>query len=307
VNPVVVKGLVKEFNGLRAVNNISFEVEEGEIFGLLGPNGAGKTTTIMVLITLLKPTAGKALVAGYDVVKQAGLVRKNIGVVFQETTLDLELTARENLDFHARLYGMPKSEREKRIKEVLEIVDLSDKADVQVKRFSGGMKRRLEIARGLMHKPKVLFLDEPTLGLDAHTRRKIWKHIEDMRGDITIMLTTHYIEEAEKLCDRVAIMDSGRIIASDKPTKLIESLGNDTIYIKCKDVEKIAPKLQGLRYVMDGNSIRIFTVRGDKLLPKLISTFYDIGVEIESATIRRSSLEDVFVKLTGKEYRGESI
>jgi len=204
MKPIVVRGLVKKFGELRAVDGVSFEVEDGEIFGLLGPNGAGKTTTIKILVTLLKPTSGEVFVAGNDVIKKPSLVRKSIGVVFQDTTLELDFTARENLDFHARLYGMTKEERKRRIEEVLSLVELSENADQLVKNFSGGMKRRLEIARGLLHFPKVLFLDEPTLGLDARTRRRIWKYLKEFKGETTIMLTTHYIEEAEKLCDRVA-------------------------------------------------------------------------------------------------------
>jgi ABC-2 type transport system ATP-binding protein len=304
VKPIVVKDLVKDFNGIRAVDGISFEVEEGEIFGLLGPNGAGKTTTIMILVTLIRPTSGKAFVAGYDVTKNPSMVRKNIGVVFQETTLDLELTARENLDFHARLYGLSKEKRKKRINEVLEVVGLVDKANVLVKKFSGGMKRRLEIARGLVHFPKVLFLDEPTLGLDAHTRRKIWSYIEQMREkeDVTIILTTHYIEEAEKLCDRVAIMNDGKIVSIDAPENLVEAVGRDTIVIEGKDINLLLPELKGLRYVTDGNSIRIFVEKGDELLPEIISLAYRTGVKIESATIRKPSLEDVFVKLTERSF-----
>ncbi|MEM0315618.1 MAG: ATP-binding cassette domain-containing protein, partial [Archaeoglobaceae archaeon] len=223
---VVVEKLVKDFGNFRAVDEISFEVEEGEIFGLLGPNGAGKTTVVMILATLLKPSSGKAFVAGHDVVKEASMVRKKIGIVFQETTLDLELTVRENLDFHGRLYGLKRDERNRRIKEVLELVELTEKANVAVKKLSGGMKRRLEIARGLLHFPRVLFLDEPTLGLDAISRRKIWEYILRVKGDTTIFLTTHYIEEAEKLCNRVAIMNRGKIVAIDEPEKLIDSAGS---------------------------------------------------------------------------------
>lgn len=298
VKQVVVENLIKDFNGVRAVDGISFEVEDKEIFGLLGPNGAGKTTTIMILVTLLKPTSGKAFVAGYDVLKNPSAVRKNIGVVFQETTLDLELTARENLDFHARLYGLNKSERKKRINKVLELVDLQDKADEVVKNFSGGMKRRLEIARGFIHSPKVLFLDEPTLGLDAHTRRKIWKYIEELRErDVTIFLTTHYIEEAEKLCDRVAIMNRGKIIANDKPKNLIETNKN-TVIITGYGFENALEDLRHFEYVVYENELRIFLERCEEVLPKILQILYKNNVEVKSISIKKPSLEDVFVELT---------
>ncbi len=298
VKQVVVENLIKDFNGVRAVDGISFEVEDKEIFGLLGPNGAGKTTTIMILVTLLKPTSGKAFVAGYDVLKNPSAVRKNIGVVFQETTLDLELTARENLDFHARLYGLSKSEREKRINKVLELVDLQDKADEVVKNFSGGMKRRLEIARGFIHSPKVLFLDEPTLGLDAHTRRKIWKYIEELRErDVTIFLTTHYIEEAERLCDRVAIMNRGKIIANDKPKNLIETNKN-TVIITGYGFENALEDLRHFEYVVYENELRIFLERCEEVLPKILQILYKNNVEVKSISIKKPSLEDVFVELT---------
>ena len=219
---IEVKNLTKKFNGFTAVDHISFNVEEGEIFGLLGPNGAGKTTTIKMLTTLLRPTEGKATVCGYDILKQRDEVRSSIGIVFQEPALDNRLTGRENLDFHARLYGLDKKTRHKRIEEVLEMVELKDKADVIVRDYSGGMQRRLEIARGLMHYPRVLFLDEPTLGLDAQTRRHIWEYILSLnqREKTTIILTTHYMEEADYLCQRMAIVDFGKIVALDTPANL---------------------------------------------------------------------------------------
>jgi ABC-2 type transport system ATP-binding protein len=299
---IEVKNLVKVFNGVRAVDDISFDVSEGEIFGLLGPNGAGKTTTTLILATLLKPTSGEARVAGYDVAKEPAKVRRHIGVVFQETTLDLDLTARENLDFHARLYGLSKLERERRIREALELVDLHDKADVVVKKFSGGMKRKLEIARGLIHFPAVLFLDEPTTGLDAHTRRRIWKYILDAKGDTTVVLTTHYIEEAEKLCDRVAVMNRGRIIALDKPGNLIKAVGRDVIILEGENLEKLAEKID-FRFALEGDKMRIYVERGDEILPEIIELSSSVGTKIRSAIIRRPSLEDVFIQLTVRPVR----
>ncbi|MFH0833007.1 MAG: ATP-binding cassette domain-containing protein [Candidatus Aenigmatarchaeota archaeon] len=221
MDAIKIENLTKKFNGFTAVDSVSFDVKQGELFGLLGPNGAGKTTTISMLSTILKPTAGTAKLCDYDVMKNQGDVRKCIGIVFQTSTLDDELTGKENLDMHGRLYHIDRVEREGRITLVLKLVDLTDKADVQVKKYSGGMKRRLEIARGLMHKPRVLFLDEPTLGLDPQTRRNIWDFIKKLKEDgVTIILTTHYMEEADYLCDRIAIIDHGKIIALDTPKNL---------------------------------------------------------------------------------------
>ncbi|MEM0021981.1 MAG: ATP-binding cassette domain-containing protein [Archaeoglobaceae archaeon] len=295
---VVVEKLVKDFGNFRAVDEISFEVEEGEIFGLLGPNGAGKTTVVMILATLLKPSSGKAFVAGHDVVKEASMVRKKIGIVFQETTLDLELTVRENLDFHGRLYGLKRDERNRRIKEVLELVELTEKANVAVKKLSGGMKRRLEIARGLLHFPRVLFLDEPTLGLDAISRRKIWEYILRVKGDTTIFLTTHYIEEAEKLCNRVAIMNRGKIVAIDEPEKLIDLAGS-VVVLEGDGIEKLGEYID-YEFRISGNSIRIYVKDGSRTLPEMISLANEIGVKINSAKVERQSLEDVFIQLTKK-------
>ncbi len=299
MRPIVVENLVKVFGTTRAVDSISFEVDECEIFGLLGPNGAGKTTTIKILVTLLRPTAGKAYVAGYDVLKQPGKVRRNIGVVFQETTLDLELTARENLDLHARLYGMSRIERERRIEDVLNLVGLADHADALVKTFSGGMKRKLEIARGLMHSPTVLFLDEPTLGLDAATRRTVWNHISELRGDTTIVLTTHYIEEAEKLCDRVAIMHRGKIIALDRPSRLKDLVEGERIIVRGENLAKLIDIAE--KVVERNGRLEIHVSDAEHFLPKLFEIARARGVEIEEVSVRKPSLEDVFIRLTGGE------
>jgi ABC-2 type transport system ATP-binding protein len=233
---VEVEGLVRKFGDLVAVNGVTFNVDRGEVFGFLGPNGAGKTTTINMLCTLLTPTAGKATVDGFDVVKHKREVRQRIGLVFQDPSLDDRLTANENLDFHAVVYAVPPSIRESRKRELLEMVDLLDRADDLVITFSGGMKRRLEIARGLLHHPRVLFLDEPTIGLDPQTRRYIWDYIKDLRRreEITIFLTTHYMEEAEH-CDRIAIIDHGNIIAMDTPENLKNMVGGDVIRMKTED------------------------------------------------------------------------
>ncbi len=305
-----VENLTKLFGDFAAVKEVSFEVERGEIFGILGPNGAGKTTLIKMLSTLLKPTSGRALVAGYDVVKESQNVRKSIGIVFQEPTLDVELTARENLDFHGRIYGMDGRTRERRIGEVLELVGLSDKADVLVKKFSGGMQRRLEIARGFMHFPRVLFLDEPTLGLDVQTRRNIWGYIERLRRDedVTIILTTHYIEEAENLCDRVAIIDFGKIIALDTVERLREGIGRDSIEVVVDRIDAFENvlRLQNLKVVRTTDGLVISASDGEKLIPKLFTLAQEHRVEIQSVNFKKSSLEDVFVLLTGRKIREES-
>ncbi len=311
MEPIVVKNLTKTFNGFKAVDSISFTVKKGEIFGLLGPNGAGKTTTIKMLVTLLKPSSGEAKVAGYDAVKQPNMVRKNIGIVFQEPTLDLELTAKENLDFHARLYGLNKKRREERIKEVLKLVDLYDKANLQVKKFSGGMQRRLEIARGLLHFPKVLFLDEPTLGLDAQTRRKIWDYIIEMkeREDVTIILTTHYIEEADKLCDRVAIIDKGKIIALDDPENLKKMVGEDVVSLTVNDPERLIDELaleEIRKIVRIEDRLELSVVKGETMIPRIVEIAQKVGVEVKSVSLRKPTLEDVFIHLTGREIREES-
>ena len=229
-------------NRIRAVDGISFALEKGEILGFLGPNGAGKTTTLNMLSTLLRPTSGTATVNGHDIIEEPDAVRRSIGFVFQDPTLDIELTGNENLDFHGRLYGIKKDLRQQRIKEMLEVVQLSDRADDLVKTYSGGMKRRLEIARGLLHYPKILFLDEPTLGLDPQTRRSIWEHIQRLNRDedITIILTTHYTEEADYLCDRALIIDFGKIVALDTPDRLKARLEGDVVSLTFKEPKEIA-------------------------------------------------------------------
>ncbi len=301
MKPIIVRGLVKEFGELRAVDGVSFEVEDGEIFGLLGPNGAGKTTIIKILVTLLKPSSGEAFVAGNDVIKKPSLVRKSIGVVFQDTTLELDFTARENLEFHARLYGLTKEERRRRIDEVLSLVELSENADQLVKNFSGGMKRRLEIARGLLHFPKVLFLDEPTLGLDARTRRRIWKYLKEFKDRTTIMITTHYIEEAEKLCDRVAIMQRGRIIAMDSPDRLVRQLEGERVTIKAENALKLKSALRDYSVLENNGKLEIFVKNAEYFLPKLFEIARTEGVTIEEVGVKKASLEDIYVKLTGGE------
>lgn len=307
---IEIKNLTKEFNGLKAVNNISLEVKKGEIFGLLGPNGAGKTTTIKMLATLLNPTKGEAKVCGFDILKQRNKVRSSIGIVFQEPALDDRLTGFENLDFHARLYGLEKEVRQKRIEEVLNLVELKDKTNVLVINYSGGMKRRLEIARGLMHYPKVLFLDEPTLGLDPQTRRRIWDYILELnrKEKITVILTTHYMDEADYLCRRIGIIDFGKIVALDASENLKNILGGDVISIETDFPEKAFPmfqKFQWIKKISQHNKIINLNCKdGEKKIPLLIKIDQkEAGFEIKSINLRKPTLEDVFLYFTGKTIR----
>jgi ABC-2 type transport system ATP-binding protein len=286
-------------------------VKEGELFGLLGPNGAGKTTTINMLSTLLNVTSGKAEVAGFDVTKNRGDVRQSIGVVFQDQALDSSLTGRENLEFHGIMYGVTKRERDRRIDEVLRLVELTEKKDVLVEKYSGGMRRRLEIARGLIHKPKVLFLDEPTIGLDAQTRRLIWDYIKRLKkdGGVAIILTTHYMEEADYLCDRVAIMDHGKIVALDTTEKLKHSLGGDVVCLDVNDGARLLQSLKPKKWVksikkLEGNgSICITLEHGEKKIPELIMHAEKAGIKVNSVNLHEPSLEDVFIHYTGRAIR----
>jgi ABC-2 type transport system ATP-binding protein len=302
---VEVRGLVKTYGQVEAVRGIGFEVRPGETFGFLGPNGAGKSTTIKILCTLVNPTAGEARVAGFDVVKQRDLVRQNIGLVFQDTTLDNYLTGEQNLRFHADLYGVPRTQVAPRLKQVLDMVDLWDRRGSVVGTYSGGMKRRLEIARGLLHAPRVLFLDEPTVGLDPQTRSSIWAYINDLkqREDITIFLTTHYMDEAEN-CDRIAIVDHGKIVVLDTPEALKASVGKDRVQITTADDQTAIAELKD-QFGIDDAAVRehqvTFSVTdGEQFVPKL---FADLTVPIRSVSVARPSLDDVFMSYTGKTIR----
>jgi len=300
--------LVKRFGKLEAVKGISFSVKEGEIFGFLGPNGAGKTTTINILCTLLKPTDGQAKVNGYDVIKERSQVRQSIGLVFQEPALDDYLTAEQNLRFHGYAYGIPKNVLEPRLKELLEMMELWDRRKGKINTYSGGMKRRLEIARGLLHHPRVLFLDEPTLGLDPQTRRRIWDYIHDLRKreNLAIFMTTHYMDEAEN-CDRIAIIDYGRTVALDTLEKLKDGVGGDVISVKTEDNEEAMRLLEGQYKLKPGieNGIISFTVpHGEEFLPKFVSGF---PLRLLSIGLRRPTLEDVFLKLTGRNIREQEV
>ncbi len=303
--------LTKKFGQVTAVEDLNLKVEGGEILGLLGPNGAGKTTTLSMLCTLLKPTSGTASVNGFDVRRSPADVRRSIGIVFQDPSLDEQLTAMENLDFHARLYMMKPEQRKTRIEEVLDIVELGDKRREFVKNFSGGMRRRLEIARGLMHHPRVLFLDEPTLGLDPQTRRNIWSYIKGMseREGVTIILTTHYMEEAEFLCDRIGIIDEGKIIALDTYAGLKAKIGKQTVILEAEGTGDYVRELKTLKGVRDisehGNKLSINADEAERILPLLFETARRMGVKVRSVSLHSSNLEDVFIKLTGRAIREE--
>jgi ABC-2 type transport system ATP-binding protein len=310
-NAIETSALTRQFNGLVAVDSLNIAVEQGEVFGLLGPNGAGKTTTISMLCTILKPTSGTAQVNGFDIVKQATHVRKSIGIVFQDPSIDDRLTGRENLYMHANLYGVPQSEQKTRIDRVLKLVELEDRADSILRTYSGGMRRRLEIARGLIHYPKVLFLDEPTIGLDPQTREHIWTYIKELREthDITMVLTTHYMDEADKLSDRIAIMDYGKIVALDTPSRLKDTLEGDVITVKTKEAEKLSSVLAGkvsiLKAHVINDTLEITVKSGKALLPRIVEIAANSNIYVDSVTLREPNLEDVFLHYTGRAIRAE--
>ncbi|MCK5286568.1 MAG: ATP-binding cassette domain-containing protein [Thermodesulfovibrionia bacterium] len=307
--PIIkVQNLVKRFGALTAVHDVSFEVEEGTIFGFLGPNGAGKTTTINILCTLLSPTSGHASIAGYDCTREPSEVRKSIGIVFQDMTLDKDLTAYENLMFHAYLYNVKRTEMQKRIHDALNFVGLYERRNDLVKKFSGGMKRRIEVARGLIHRPRVLFLDEPTLGLDPQTRANLWEFIVGLpqKHNVTIFMTTHYMEEAE-VCDRIAIIDNGNIIAMGTPEELKKTMGGDVIYIRTSDNTKAKLEIEKLFHVKvseKDNELFLTSLRGDACIPEIIKA---LGETVQSVRLQRPTLNDVFLKMTGKEIRDNSV
>jgi ABC-2 type transport system ATP-binding protein len=310
-NAIETTELTRRFNDLVAVDKLNISVERGEVFGLLGPNGAGKTTTISMLCAILKPTSGTARVNGFDVVKQDMQVRKSIGIVFQDPSIDDRLTGRENLYMHANLYGVPPGEQRSRIDGVLKLVELEDRADDLMRTYSGGMRRRLEIARGLIHSPKVLFLDEPTIGLDPQTREHIWSHIEGLRKahDVTMVLTTHYMDEADRLSDRIAIMDYGKIVASGTPTALKETLEGDVITVTTKEASKLSSAVAGIAGVLKtnvgGDRLELTVHGGKALLPRIVEAAAKSGIFVESVSLREPNLGDVFLHYTGRAIRAE--
>ena len=306
------KSLTKSFGDVTAVNNISLSVKNGEIFGFLGPNGAGKSTTIMILTTLLKPTSGQALISGFDVATNAKQVRQNIGYVQQEITVDEYLTGRENLLLQAKLNHIPKNEIDKRIDEILTLIELTDKQDKTVVTYSGGMRKRLDIAGGLLHRPKVLFLDEPTVGLDIQTRRKIWQYIKKIHDEfkMTIFLTTHYMEEADQLCDRIGIIDDGKIQVIDSPENLKKAMGNEVISIIFEEGENrdsFLSELEKIEFVnkinKDGSKLTLFASNGPEVIPKIFYISSKLNIKITSISLTQPTLDDVFISYTGHEIR----
>jgi ABC-2 type transport system ATP-binding protein len=298
--------ITKEFDDFVAVNGINLNVKRDSIHGVLGPNGAGKTTLISMLCTILRPTSGTATVNGYDIVKNANEVRKSIGIVFQARALDDILTGREHLEMHAALYGVPRDVRKDRIEEILDLTQLQDKADEMIKTYSGGMKRRLEIGRGLIHYPKVLFLDEPTLGLDPQTRESIWEYLQNLnkKEDVTVLLTTHYLDEADKLCDKISIIDQGEIIKSDTPRNLKKELKADIITVKVDDEESFVSRVSKLDFVsnihrIDGE-VKLMVESGENLVPSIVNLANENSIFVNSIELEHPKLDDVFIHYTGK-------
>lgn len=297
--------ITKKYDDFTAVNSVNLKIPRNSVYGVLGPNGAGKTTLISMLCTILKPTSGSAMVNGYDVVKNAKDVRQSIGIVFQSRALDDILTGREHLEMHASLYGVPSELRQKRIDEVLDLIALGEKADEYTKTYSGGMKRRLEIGRGLVHHPKLLILDEPTLGLDPQTRENIWEYITKLNEneDITVLMTTHYMEEADQLCDEIAIINQGKIIKSDSPINLKRELKADTITIQVDKPDLFVEKVKTLEFVenvfQEDSTIKLLVERGENLIPPLVNFANRNDIMVKSIELQHPNLEDVFISYTG--------
>lgn len=309
---IQVEGLRREFDDVVAVEDISFSVGDGDIFGLLGPNGAGKSTLINLLVTLLKPSSGTATVAGHDIVTERSTVRDNIGIVFQEPALDEELTGAENLAFHARLYGMKNPRRKQRVDDILEIVGLENERDNRVSTYSGGMARRLEIGRGLLHEPKVLFLDEPTVGLDPGTRRDLWEYIQRLNEEegISIIITTHYIEEAEFLCDQVAIVDDGNVVADDTPDALKKTVGGDVVQLRVDGetghlIDRLRTQPWISEVTMDDSTVQIVLEESEERIADIVHLADAEDVTISAITRQERSLEAAFLSLTDSSMSAE--
>jgi ABC-2 type transport system ATP-binding protein len=313
MNAIEISNLTKKFDNLMAVDALDLVIHKGELFGLLGPNGAGKTTLISMLCTILRPTSGTASVWGHDIVKKQDDVRRSLGIVFQDPSLDDNLTGRENLQFHGRLYKVPKKLMNQRMDELMNLMELAERADDLVKTYSGGMRRRLEIVRGLLHHPKVLFLDEPTLGLDPQTRRLIWEYIQRLNAkeEITILLTTHYMEEADYLCDGIAIIDYGKIVALGSPSELKAKLGGDVITLSTSVVdEQVKEEFLKIETVSEvdfvEDAIRLTTSKGENTIPWALNVAREQGLEVKSVSLHAPTLEDVFIKFTGRRLRDET-
>ena len=316
MNAIEVNSLTKQFGSSKAVDNISFAVKEGEIFGFLGPNGAGKSTTMMVLTTLLKPTSGEALVGGYNVVSEAKKVREKIGYVQQEISVDEFLTGRENLYLHARINQIPNNLIKSRIDDVLELVELGEKKDQATLTYSGGMRKRLDIANGLLSRPSVLFLDEPTVGLDIQTRRKIWGYIKKIRKDfgMTIFISTHYMEEADNLCDRIGIIDHGKIQVIDTPKSMKSAIGNEIISFNLVDgkggQDTLIDQISKIEFVKEVKNkqdlITVFSTKSNEVIPKIFQASSNLEMRINSLTLKQPTLDDVFISYTGHDLRDET-
>ena len=313
---IEVDSLTKEFGDFKAVDNISFQIEEGEIFGFLGPNGAGKSTTMMILTTLLKPTSGSALVGGYDVMSDAKKVREKIGYVQQEISVDEFLTGRENLYLHARINQIPRNLIKSRIDDVLELVELGEKKDQATLTYSGGMRKRLDIANGLLSRPSVLFLDEPTVGLDIQTRRKIWGYIKKIRKDfgMTVFISTHYMEEADNLCDRIGIIDHGKIQVIDTPKSMKSAIGNEIISFNLVDgkasQDTLIEQINKIEFVKEVKNkqdlITVFSTKSNEVIPKIFQESTNLEMRINSLTLKQPTLDDVFISYTGHDLRDET-
>ena len=316
MNAIEVNSLTKQFGSSKAVDNISFAVKEGEIFGFLGPNGAGKSTTMMILTTLLKPTSGEALVGGYNVVSEAKKVREKIGYVQQEISVDEFLTGRENLYLHARINQIPNNLIKSRIDDVLELVELGEKKDQATLTYSGGMRKRLDIANGLLSRPSVLFLDEPTVGLDIQTRRKIWSYIKKIRKDfgMTIFISTHYMEEADNLCDRIGIIDHGKIQVIDTPKSMKSAIGNEIISFNLVDgkgsQDALIDQISKIEFVKEVKNkqdlITVFSTKSNEVIPKIFQASTNLEMRINSLTLKQPTLDDVFISYTGHDLRDET-
>ena len=316
MHAIKVDSLSKHFQKFKAVDNISFQIEQGEIFGFLGPNGAGKSTTMMILTTLLKPTSGNASVQGFDVVTQAKKVRENIGFVQQEIGVDEYLTGRENLIFQSRISQMPKEKVNSRIDEVISLVELEEKQNEAAITYSGGMRKRLDIACGLIHRPKVLFLDEPTVGLDIQTRRKIWEYIRKIHKEfeMTLFVSTHYMEEADKLCDRVGIIDYGKIQVIDTPEIMKNTMGNDMISFSLIDgiakQDELINRIEQIEFVNQvtrkQGEITIKSSQCSEVIPKIFQTTSEMNIEIDSLSLNKPTLDDVFISYTGHNLRDDT-
>lgn len=315
MNAIEVNSLTKQFGNSKALDNISFTVEEGEIFGFLGPNGAGKSTTMMILTTLLKPTSGKALVGGYNVVSEAKKVREKIGYVQQEISVDEFLTGRENLYLHARINQIPSNLIKSRIDDVLELVELGEKKDQATLTYSGGMRKRLDIANGLLSRPSVLFLDEPTVGLDIQTRRKIWGYIKKIRKDfgMTIFISTHYMEEADNICNRIGIIDHGKIQVIDTPKSMKSAIGNEIISFNLADgkdsQDTLIDQISKIEFVKEVKNkqdlITVFSTKSNEVIPKIFQISTNLEMRINSLTLKQPTLDDVFISYTGHDLRDE--